>query len=81
MYASASRHAGTAHRVQVLDRHHLALAAHIAPRCHQMRNLVLSAFPPHLKLMDPFAPRLRFDAVPEMKQARFAQVLLGPFGV
>jgi CCR4-Not complex component, Not1 len=54
----------------VLDTHHVSLVAAIAPRCHQMRNLVLSAFPPHVKLMDPFAPRLRFDAVPEMKQAR-----------
>lgn len=55
---------------EVLDTQHIALCAHIAPRCHQLRNLVLSAFPKHMKLMDPFAPRLRFDAVPEMKQVR-----------
>jgi hypothetical protein len=55
---------------EVLDVHHIALCQHIAPRCHQMRNLVLSAFPKHMKLMDPFAPRLKFNMVPEMEQVR-----------
>ena len=54
----------------VLATHHIALCTHIPTRCFQMRNLVLSAFPKDMKLMDPFEPSLKLDHIPEMKQAR-----------
>jgi CCR4-NOT transcription complex subunit 1 len=36
--------------------------------CVQLKNLLLSAFPPHLKLMDPFSPNLNIDQLPESEQ-------------
>jgi CCR4-NOT transcription complex subunit 1 len=52
----------------VLATHNVALCQHMPPRCFQMRNLVLSAFPKEMKLMDPFEPSLKLDLIPQMKQ-------------
>ena len=39
----------------------------IPPNCVQLRNLVLSAYPPHLRLPDPFMPGLKLEDVPDIR--------------
>lgn len=48
--------------------HHFAFCDVIPPTCIQMRNLILSAFPRHMRLPDPFTPNLKVDLLPEIKQ-------------
>jgi CCR4-NOT transcription complex subunit 1 len=55
----------------LLATHHVSLCQHMPPRCLQMRNLVLSAFPKEMKLMDPFEPTLKLDFIPQVKQVLF----------
>jgi CCR4-NOT transcription complex subunit 1 len=46
--------------------YHFALCDAIPPNCVQMRNLVLSAYPPSMRLPDPFMPNLKVDKLLEM---------------
>ena len=48
--------------------YHLSLVNLLPTTCIQIRNLVLSAFPPEMRLPDPFTPNLKMDSLPEMKQ-------------
>ena len=50
-----------------LCEYHLALCDVIPPACVQLRNLVLSAFPPKMKLPDPFAPGLKVEEIADIK--------------
>ncbi|CAF4847609.1 unnamed protein product [Rotaria socialis] len=38
----------------------------IAPHCLQLRNLILSAYPRGMRLIDPFTPNLSIDLVPDV---------------
>ncbi len=38
----------------------------IPPSCVQLRNLILSAFPRHMRLPDPFTPQLKVDLLPDI---------------
>ena len=46
---------------------HVELCNIIPPSCVQMRNLVLSASPTHIRLPDLSTPNLNFDILPEIK--------------
>jgi len=46
--------------------YHFSLCDVIPPSCIQMRNLILSAFPRHMRLPDPFTPHLKVDLLPEI---------------
>eukprot|EP00818_Percolomonas_sp_WS_P004520 CAMPEP_0117446906 /NCGR_PEP_ID=MMETSP0759-20121206/6591_1 /TAXON_ID=63605 /ORGANISM="Percolomonas cosmopolitus, Strain WS" /LENGTH=2125 /DNA_ID=CAMNT_0005239205 /DNA_START=370 /DNA_END=6744 /DNA_ORIENTATION=- len=48
--------------------YHFELCDEISPNCIQMRNLVLSAFPRHMRLPDPFTPNLKVDLLPEIQE-------------
>ena len=50
---------------EFLSSYHLSLSSLIPLHCIQLRNLILSAFPRHLKLLDPFTPNLRMENLPE----------------
>ncbi|KAI8394298.1 CCR4-Not complex component, Not1-domain-containing protein [Radiomyces spectabilis] len=50
--------------------------------CIQLRNLILSAFPRHMRLPDPFTPNLKVDLLPEINQApRILSNYLEPLAV
>lgn len=49
--------------------YHYGFCDVIPPNCIQMRNLILSAFPRHMRLPDPFTPNLKVDLLPEITQA------------
>ncbi|KAK7023882.1 Not1-domain-containing protein [Favolaschia claudopus] len=54
---------------EFLSEYYFTLCDVIPPHCIQLRNVVLSAFPPSMTLPDPHLPHLRniaFDALPEM---------------
>eukprot|EP00667_Euglena_gracilis_P006603 EG_transcript_6662 len=53
---------------EFLCSYHFALCDAMAPTCIQMRNIVLSAFPRHMRLPDPFTPNLKVDLLPEVAQ-------------
>lgn len=53
---------------EFLCEHHAALCDALPPSCVQARNLVLSAFPRHMRLPDPFTPNLKVDLLPEIAQ-------------
>ncbi|XP_075261822.1 CCR4-NOT transcription complex subunit 1-like isoform X2 [Convolutriloba macropyga] len=57
--------------------HHYVFADVIPPNCIQMRNLILSAFPRHMRLPDPFTPDLKVDLLPDIK---FPPRILHNFG-
>lgn len=48
---------------------HFSLCDVIPPTCIQLRNLVLSAFPRSMQLLDPFTPDLRVERLPEVQNA------------
>lgn len=50
---------------EFLAAHHWQLVLAMPSGAFQLRNLVLSAFPRHLKLLDPFTPSLRIENLPE----------------
>lgn len=52
-----------------LSGYYLPLVNLLPPGCVQIRNLILSAFPPDMRLPDPFTPNLKLDSLPEMKQS------------
>lgn len=49
--------------------YHYSLCDAIPSTCIQMRNLILSAFPRHMRLPDPFTPNLKIDLLPEIHQS------------
>jgi CCR4-NOT transcription complex subunit 1 len=49
--------------------YHFCLCDALPPLCVQMRNLVLSAFPRHMRLPDPFTPNLKVDLLSEISVA------------
>lgn len=51
---------------EFLCEHHFALCDVLPPACVQMRNLILSAFPRTMRLLDPFTPHLKVDLLPEI---------------
>eukprot|EP00668_Euglena_longa_P016523 GGOE01020788.1.p1 GENE.GGOE01020788.1~~GGOE01020788.1.p1 ORF type:complete len:2385 (+),score=619.83 GGOE01020788.1:748-7155(+) len=48
---------------------HFSFCDVIPPTCIQMRNVILSSFPGHMRLPDPFTPNLKVDLLPEITQA------------
>lgn len=51
---------------EFLSEYYFTLCDVIPPRCIQLRNIILSAFPPALILPDPHLRNLKFDSIPEM---------------
>jgi CCR4-NOT transcription complex subunit 1 len=51
---------------EFLSEYYFSLCDVIPPRCIQLRNIILSAFPPTLVLPDPHLRNLKFDSIPEM---------------
>jgi CCR4-NOT transcription complex subunit 1 len=49
--------------------YHASFCDAIPSTCIQMRNLILSAFPRHMRLPDPFTPNLKIDLLPEIHQS------------
>jgi len=49
-----------------LSEHYFTLCDIIPPRCIQMRNIILCAFPPNIMLPDPYLPGISFESIPEM---------------
>lgn len=48
---------------------HLSFCDVIPINCVQLRNIILSAFPRTMRLPDPFASNMKFDAIPEASQS------------
>lgn len=51
---------------EFLSEYYFTLCDVIPPRCIQLRNIVLSAFPPSISLPDPHLRIIKFDSIPEM---------------
>lgn len=51
---------------EFLSEYYFTLCDVIPPRCIQLRNIVLSAFPPSISLPDPHLRNIKFDSIPEM---------------
>ena len=51
---------------EFLSEYYFTLCDVIPPRCIQLRNVILSAFPPTLILPDPHLRNVDFDSIPEM---------------
>ncbi|KAH9483822.1 CCR4-NOT transcription complex subunit 1 [Psilocybe cubensis] len=51
---------------EFLSEYYFTLCDAIPPRCIQLRNIILSAFPPAIVLPDPHLRNIKFDAIPEM---------------
>jgi CCR4-NOT transcription complex subunit 1 len=49
-----------------LSEYYFSICDAIPPRCIQLRNLVLSAFPTAITLPDPYMRSMRLEAIPEM---------------
>eukprot|EP00474_Spongospora_subterranea_P008987 CRZ09445.1 hypothetical protein [Spongospora subterranea] len=54
---------------EFLCSYHFSFCDVIPPSCIQMRNVILSAFPRHMRLPDPFLPNLKVDSLPDVKDA------------
>lgn len=54
---------------EFLSGYHHSLVDLLPSSCIQLRNLILSAFPPDMRLPDPFTPNLKVDLLPEINQA------------
>eukprot|EP01063_Lacrimia_lanifica_P029224 TRINITY_DN4419_c0_g2_i1.p1 TRINITY_DN4419_c0_g2~~TRINITY_DN4419_c0_g2_i1.p1 ORF type:complete len:2415 (+),score=1098.98 TRINITY_DN4419_c0_g2_i1:311-7246(+) len=68
---------------EFLCNYHLSFCDVIPPKCLQIRNVVLSSFPRHMKLPDPFTRNLKVDRLAEIKIAptilsKFMDVLTDP---
>ncbi|KAI9280718.1 CCR4-Not complex component, Not1-domain-containing protein [Sporodiniella umbellata] len=48
--------------------YHYSFCDVIPASCIQLRNLILSAFPRHMRLPDPFTPNLKVDLLPDINQ-------------
>lgn len=51
---------------EFLSEYYFTLCDVIPPHCIQLRNIILSAFPPTLVLPDPHLRNVKFDSIPEM---------------
>ncbi|KZT74256.1 Not1-domain-containing protein [Daedalea quercina L-15889] len=51
---------------EFLSEYYFSLCDVIPPRCIQLRNIILSAFPPTIMLPDPHLRNIEFDSIPEM---------------
>lgn len=51
---------------EFLSEYYFTLCDIIPPRCIQLRNIILSAFPPSIILPDPNLRNLKLDSIPEM---------------
>jgi CCR4-NOT transcription complex subunit 1 len=51
---------------EFLSEYYFTLCDVIPPNCIQLRNVILSAFPPALVLPDPHLRNLNYDSIPEM---------------
>nr|GAT52123.1 Not1-domain-containing protein [Mycena chlorophos] len=51
---------------EFLSEYYFSLCDVIPPRCIQLRNIILSAFPPTLILPDPHLRNVAFESIPEM---------------
>ncbi|CAA7270173.1 unnamed protein product [Cyclocybe aegerita] len=51
---------------EFLSEYYFTLCDAIPPRCVQLRNIILSAFPPAIILPDPHLRNIKFDSIPEM---------------
>ena len=51
---------------EFLSEYYFSLCDVIPPRCIQLRNIVLSAYPPNITLPDPHLRDIDFEAIPEM---------------
>lgn len=51
---------------EFLSEYYFTLCDVIPPRCIQLRNIVLSAFPSSIALPDPHLRNVKFDSIPEM---------------
>ncbi|XP_076337573.1 CCR4-NOT transcription complex subunit 1-like [Tachypleus tridentatus] len=49
--------------------YYFVLCNSIPSNCIQMRNIILSTYPHHMKLPDPFTPNLKFDLLQEISQS------------
>ena len=54
---------------EFLSGYHHSLINTLPINCIQLKNLILSAFPPDMRLPDPFTPNLKVDLLPEISQA------------
>eukprot|EP00285_Hemiselmis_virescens_P010077 CAMPEP_0173402176 /NCGR_PEP_ID=MMETSP1356-20130122/53121_1 /TAXON_ID=77927 ORGANISM="Hemiselmis virescens, Strain PCC157" /NCGR_SAMPLE_ID=MMETSP1356 /ASSEMBLY_ACC=CAM_ASM_000847 /LENGTH=728 /DNA_ID=CAMNT_0014362471 /DNA_START=1 /DNA_END=2184 /DNA_ORIENTATION=+ len=61
---------------EFLCEYHFSFCDAIPPSCIQLRNLILSAFPRHMVLPDPFTPQLNIDLLPEITKP---PAILSPF--
>jgi CCR4-NOT transcription complex subunit 1 len=52
-----------------LSGYHHSLVDTLPPACIQLKNLILSAFPPDMRLPDPFTPNLKVNLLPEITQS------------
>ena len=53
---------------EFLCNYHFSFCDVIHPTCIQLRNVILSSFPRHMRLPDPFTPNLKVDLLPEIMQ-------------
>ncbi|KAI0646780.1 Not1-domain-containing protein [Trametes meyenii] len=51
---------------EFLAEYYFSLCDVIPPRCIQLRNIILSAYPPNVILPDPHLPDIDFESIPEM---------------
>lgn len=51
---------------EFLSEHYFSLCDAIPQRCIQLRNVILSAFPPSIILPDPHLRNVKFESIPEM---------------
>ncbi|KAG6836616.1 hypothetical protein H0H93_006037, partial [Arthromyces matolae] len=51
---------------EFLSEYYFSLCDVIPPNCVQLRNVILSAFPPSILLPDPYLRNLKFDSIPDM---------------
>jgi len=54
---------------EFLCEYHSSFCDVIPSSCIQLRNVILSAFPRHMLLPDPFTPQLKVDLLPEISKA------------
>lgn len=52
----------------VLCANHVKLCLHLPARCVQLRNIILSAFPKSMRLIDPNIASSKFDKIPELAE-------------
>ncbi|KAG6832730.1 hypothetical protein H0H92_012302 [Tricholoma furcatifolium] len=51
---------------EFLSEYYFSLCDMVPPNCIQLRNIILSAFPPSIALPDPYLRNIKFDAIPDM---------------